>query len=61
MFDVNRRPILWAILLPIQIKHVHSSISYQQAIYQRYNLRGCESPSGYVPLELCDPLAYHEL
>ena len=32
------------------LKHVHSSISYQQGIYQRYDWRGCESPSGYGPL-----------
>ena len=35
---------------PIQIKHVHSSISYQQATYQKYHRRGQESPSGYGPL-----------
>ena len=34
---------------PIQIKHVHSSISYQQATYQKYDRRGQESPSGYGP------------
>ena len=50
MFDLNRPPILWAILVPIQIKPEYSNISYQQAIYQRYNRRGCESPSVYGPL-----------
>ena len=32
---------------PIQIKHVHSSLSYQQATYQKYDRRGQESSSGY--------------
>ena len=50
MFDLNRRPILWAIVAPIQIKVVHSSLSYQQATYQKYDRRGQESPSGYGPL-----------
>ena len=50
MFDLNRRPILWVICTPIQIKHVHSNVSYQQATYPRYNRRGHESPSGYSPL-----------
>ena len=35
---------------PIQIKHVHSSVSYQQATYQKYHRHGHESPSGYGPL-----------
>ena len=35
---------------PIQIKPVHSSISYQQATYQKYDRRGRESPSGYGAL-----------
>ena len=35
---------------PIQIKPVHSSVSYQWAIYQKYDRRGHESPSGYGPL-----------
>ena len=50
MFDLNRRPILWAIVVPIQIKHVHYSVSYQQATYQKYNRCDHESPSGYGPL-----------
>ena len=45
MFDLNWRPILWAIVVPIQIKH--SSVAYQQATHQKYNWRGHESPSGY--------------
>ena len=49
MFDLNRRPILLAITVPIQIKLVHSSVSYQQATYQKYNRRAHESPSGYGP------------
>ena len=44
-FDLNRRP-------PIKIKHVHSSIPYQQATYQKYDRRGQESPGGYGPLIL---------
>ena len=43
MFDLNRPPI--------QIKHVHCSLSYQQATYQKYDRRGQESPSGYGPLD----------
>ena len=49
MFDLNQRPILWAIVVPIQIKHVHSSLSYQQATHRKYDRRGQESPSGYCP------------
>ena len=51
MFDLNRLPILWAIVAPIQIKVVHSSLLYQQATYQKYDRRGQESPSGYGPLD----------
>ena len=50
MFDLNRRPILWAIGAPIQIRHVHSSVSYQQATHPKYDQHGLESPSGYGPL-----------
>ena len=49
MFDLNRGPILWAIVAPIQIKDVHSSDSYQQATHQKYDRRGHESLSGYGP------------
>ena len=35
----------------IKIKPVHSSVSYQQATYQKNDRRGQESPSGYGPLE----------
>ena len=45
MFDLNQLPILWA----IQIKHVHSSVSYQQATHKKYDRHGHESPSGYGP------------
>ena len=41
MFDLNWRPI--------QIKHVHSSVSYQQATLQKYDRHGQESPCGYGP------------
>ena len=42
-------PILWVIIAPIHIKHVYSSVSYQQAIDSKYDRRGHESPSGYGP------------
>ena len=51
MFNLNRRPILWAIVVPIQIKHVYSSVSYQQANHQKYDRRGHESPSRVWPLK----------
>ena len=50
LFDLNQRLILWAIDLPIQIKHVHFSMSYEQATHQKYDRRGRESPSGHGPL-----------
>ena len=56
MFDVIWRynlPIVAPIVSAIQIKHVHSSVSYQWAIYQKYHLRGRESPSGYGALKNC--------
>ena len=34
--------IVAPIVTPIHIKHVHSSVSYQWAIYQKYNWRGHE-------------------
>ena len=43
MFDLNRWPILWAIIAPVQIKLVHSFISYQQATYQNFDGRAHES------------------
>ena len=50
MFNLNQWPIIWAIIAPIQIKPVHSSLSYQQATYQKYGRCGHKSPSGYGPL-----------
>ena len=54
MFNMNQSynwpivlQIVPAIVLLIQIKHVHSNVSYQWAISQKYNWRGHESPSGY--------------
>ena len=56
MFDLNRRhnwptiaPVVALIIAPIHIKHIymHSSVSYQSAIYPKYDWRGHESPSGY--------------
>ena len=40
--------ILWEIVVPIHIKPVYSSGSYQWAIYQKYNWRGHDSPRGYM-------------
>ena len=41
----------WPIIAPIDIKHVHYSVSNQWAIYyKKYDRRGCESPSGYGAL-----------
>ena len=36
-----------AICVPIQIEHVHFSVSYQQVTYQKYHRHGHELPSGY--------------
>ena len=44
------RPTVAPIVPPIQIKHVHSCVSYQGAIYQIYDRRDHASPSGYGPL-----------
>ena len=52
MFDPNRRCDRPYDRPPIQIKHVHSSLSYQQATYQKYDLRDHKSPSGYGLLEV---------
>ena len=49
MFNLSP-PILWAIVAPIHIKHVYSSVSYQWAIYQKYDQGGHELPSVYGPL-----------
>ena len=38
------------ICVPIQIKHVHFSSSYQQAINKKCNRRGEKLPSGYGAL-----------
>ena len=53
MFDLNwwdnrrnNRRYDRPIVAPIHIKHVHSSVSYQWEIYQKYDQRGCASPSG---------------
>ena len=57
MFNMNWRynqpfvaPIASAIVPPIHIKHVHASVSYQLAIYQKHNRRGREMPTGYEAL-----------
>ena len=49
MFDLNQR-YNRPIVAPIQIKHVHSSVAYQWAIYKKYDRCGYESPSGYGSL-----------
>ena len=50
MFDLNRHYDRPENRPPIQIKHIHSSLSYQQGTYQKYDRRDYESPSGYGPL-----------
>ena len=57
MFNLNRRcnwpivaPIVAPFVAPIQIKHEHSSVSYQWVIYHKYDQRGCELPSEYGAL-----------
>ena len=52
MFDLNWRLILWAIIAPIQIKHLCSRVSYQQATHHEYVQRDQESPS---ETSLCPP------
>ena len=56
MFDLDRRynrpfvaPIVAPIVLLIHTKHIHSSVSYQWAIYKKKekDRRRCESLSGY--------------
>ena len=57
MFDWNwrtvRQPIVVLIIAPIvapiHIKNVHSIVSYQWAIYPKYDRSGHASPSAYVP------------
>ena len=51
MFDLQleQKYYDWPILAPIHIKHVNSCVSYQCAIYIKYDRRGHESPSGYGP------------
>ena len=50
MFDLNRCYNL-PIVAPFHIKHIHSSVSYQWTIYQKYDRNGCESSSGYGALD----------
>ena len=50
MFNIKRHYKL--IVARIQIKDVHSIVSYQWAINQKYNRRGSGSPCGYGAL--CD-------
>ena len=50
MFDLNGQYDRPDDQPPIQTKHVHSSVSYTQATYQKYDRRVHKSPSGYGPL-----------
>ena len=45
------------ILAPTQIKHVDSSVSYQQAFHPKYDRRGRELPRGYGPSDNNFPTA----
>ena len=59
MFDKywrHNRPIVVPIVAPFHIKHVHSSVSYQWQIYQKYDQRGRELPSGYGALVGIGPI-----
>ena len=51
MFDLNwchDWPIVAPIVVQIQIiYYVHSNVSYQWVIYQKYDRHGHESPGGY--------------
>ena len=53
MFDLQNQLYNQLIVAPfialIHIKHVYSSVSYQKAIYQKYDRRGHKLPSGYGP------------
>ena len=49
MFDLNWWLIPSAIVAPIQIKDVHSSVSYQQPTHQQYDRLRHELPTGYGP------------
>ena len=49
MFNLNP-PIIWAIVAPVHIKPVHSSVSYQWVMYQKYDRHGHELLSGYGTL-----------
>ena len=46
----NNWPIAAPIVAMIHIKHVHSSVSYYQAFYQKYDRCGHAFPSGYGAL-----------
>ena len=39
MVDLNQWPIIWAIVAPIQIKHVYSSIPYDECMEWQVNYR----------------------
>ena len=50
MVNLNRCTLLWPIVAWINCKPVHSSVSYQWALYQKYDRHGHEAPSRYGPL-----------
>ena len=56
-------PIVAPIVPPIQIKHVHSCVSYQWVTSQKYDQCGCETPSGNRAFSLRprDPRAWRGL
>ena len=49
-WNVQVKFIIELIVAPIYIKPVHSSVSYQQALCQKYDRRGRQLPSRYGPL-----------
>ena len=59
MFNMNRlynRPIVAPVVVLIQIKYVYFSVSYQWAIYQKYDRWGHTSPRRYGPLGIIKTL-----
>ena len=49
MFDLNRQNDRPDNQPPIQIKHVHSSVSYEQGTYKKYDRRAHKSPCECSP------------
>ena len=62
MFNTNWRynqPIIAPIVAQIHIQHAHFSVSYQWAIYQKYDRCGQASPGGYGAIFDAAVLALH--